>query len=79
MVGVPQEADRYVVLGGRKVTKVVGAVPVIVVDGLEVAVPPEILDVGPTPDEPSSAQVVTNVITVAPAFSATVVWIYSGV
>lgn len=73
MTGVPQLADRYVVLGGRKVTKVVGAVPVIVVDGLVVAVPPEILADVPTPELPSSLQVVTKVSTVLPASSATVV------
>lgn len=45
-------------------TNVVGAVPVIVVDGLVVAVPPEILAVVPAPDDPSLTQVVTKVNTV---------------
>jgi len=79
MVGVPQEADRYVVLGGRKVTRVVGAVPVMVVDGLEVAVPPEMLADVPAPDDPSSDQVVTKVSMVLPALSATVVRMKSDV
>ena len=51
-------------LGGIKVHKVVGAVPVIVVDGLVVAVPPEMLAVLPAPEVPSSTQVVTRVSTV---------------
>ena len=42
----------------------VGAVPVIVVDGLVVAVPPVILAVVPAADVPSSTQVVTSVRTV---------------
>ena len=46
------------------VTKVVGAVPVIVVLGLAVAVPPEMLAVLPAPVAPSSTQVVTKVSTV---------------
>ena len=56
---------RKVVLGGIYVTKVVGAVPVIVVDGLAVAVPPEMLEVAPATPVPSSVQVVTKVNTVA--------------
>ena len=64
IVGVPQLAVRKFVLGGIKVTKVVGAVPVIVVLGLVVAVPPEILEVAPTTPVPSSTQVVTRVKTV---------------
>lgn len=64
MVGVPQLADRYVVLGGRYVTKVVGAVPVIVVEGLVVAVPPEMFAVAPITADPSSTHVVTRVKTV---------------
>lgn len=79
MAGVPQLADRYVVLGGRKVTRVVGAVPVMVVDGLEVAVPPEMLADVPAPDDPLSDQVVTKVRMVLPALSATVVRMKSGV
>jgi hypothetical protein len=51
-------------LGGRYVTRVVGAVPVIVVDGLAVAVPPEMSAVVPAPDDPSLTQVVTKVNTV---------------
>jgi hypothetical protein len=43
---------------------VVGAVPVIVVLGLVVAVPPEILELTPAPELPSSTQVVTKVNTV---------------
>ena len=50
--------------GGRYVTNVVGAVPVIVVEGLPVAVPPEMLDVVPAPDVPSSDHTVTKVNTV---------------
>ena len=64
-MGVPHEAVRKVVLGGRYVTRVVGAVPVIVVDGLVVAVPPVMLEVAPTTPVPSSTQVVTRVNTVA--------------
>ena len=45
-------------------TNVVGAVPEIVVLGLAVAVPPEILAVVPAPELPSLTQVVTNVSTV---------------
>ena len=64
IVGVPQLAVRKLVLGGIKVTKVVGAVPVIVVLGLVVAVPPEMLAVVPAAPVPSSTQVVTRVKTV---------------
>jgi len=46
------------------VTRVVGAVPVIVVEGLAVAVPPVMLDDLPAPLDPSSLQVVTKVNTV---------------
>ena len=45
-------------------TKVVGAVPVIVVFGLSVAVPPVMLAVVPAPDVPSSLQTVVKVSTV---------------
>ena len=45
-------------------TRVVGAVPVIVVDGLAVSVPPVMLAVVPAPDVPSSDQTVTKVSTV---------------
>ena len=80
IAGVPQEADRYVVLGGRKVTRVVGAVAgAMAVAGLETAVPPEMLADVPAPDDPLSDQVVTKVNTVLPAFSATVVRMKSGV
>jgi hypothetical protein len=60
------------------VTKVVGAVPVIVVLGLLVAVPPEMLEVLPAPEVPSSTQVVTKVNTVVDVAVA-VVRINSGV
>jgi len=46
------------------VTKVVGAVPEIVVLGLDVAVPPEILADVPAPELPSLTHVVTKVNTV---------------
>jgi len=62
--------------GGIYVTKVVGAVPVIVVEGLVVAVPPEISAVVPAPDDPSLTQVVTKVNTVVDVAVA-VVRIYS--
>ncbi len=45
-------------------TRVVGAVPVIVVFGLSVAVPPEMLEEVPAPELPSLTQVVTKVSTV---------------
>ena len=80
MVGVPQEAVRYVVDGGMYVHSVVGAVAApIEVAGLVTPVPPEILDDVPAPEDPSSTQVVTNVSTVLPALTAAVVRIYSGV
>ena len=50
--------------GGKYVTKVVGAVPEIVVDGLEVAVPPVMLAFAPTTAVPSSLHTVTRVNTV---------------
>ena len=78
IVGVPQLAVRKEVLGGIYVTKVVGAVPVIVVDGLAVAVPPEMLELTPGPDDPSSTQVVTKVNTVV-LVAVAVVRINSGV
>ena len=59
-------------------TRVVGAVPVIVVLGLVVAVPPEILELTPGPELPSSTQVVTRVNTVVEVAVA-VVRINSGV
>jgi hypothetical protein len=80
MVGVPQLADRYVVLGGIKFTKVVGAVAAPMdVAGLDTAIPPVILAVAPTTALPSSTQVVTKVSTVAPASTAAVVRINYGV
>ena len=51
-------------LGGMYVHKVVGASPVIVVLGLLGAVPPEMLELTPAPELPSSTQVVTKVSTV---------------
>ena len=45
-------------------TKVVGAVPVMVVLGLFVAVPPEMLAVAPAVPVPSSLHTVTKVSTV---------------
>ena len=45
-------------------TRVVGAVPVMVVEGLLVAEPPLMLAVVPAPDVPSSLQTVTKVSTV---------------
>ena len=46
------------------VTRVVGAVPEMVVEGLSVAVPPLILEDVPAPELPSLTQVVTKVNTV---------------
>jgi hypothetical protein len=78
-VGVPQLAVKLVVLGGIYVTNVVGAVAApIVVAGLDTAVPPEMFELTPAPELPSSTQVVVKVNTVAPALSATVVRMYSG-
>ena len=80
IAGVPQAADRYVVLGGIKFTNVVGAVAAPMdVAGLVTAVPPVILAVVPAADVPSSTQVVTKVSTVAPALTAAVVRMNSGV
>ena len=77
-MGVPHVLLRDAVEGGRYVTKVVGAVPVIVVLGLLVAVPPEMLAVVPGALVPSSVQVVTKVNTVLEVAVA-VVLINSGV
>lgn len=63
-MGVPQVLTKYVVLGGRYVTKVVGAVPVIVVLGDVVAVPPVMASVDPAPEPPGSVHTVLKVITV---------------
>ena len=60
-------------------TKVVGAVPVIVVLGLLVAVPPEILQVVPTALTAGCTQVVTKVKIVLVESTAAVVRIYSPV
>ena len=57
---------------------VVGAVPVIVVLGLDVAVPPEILQLFPAPDTAGWYQVVVKVSTVVDV-AAAVVAIYSPV
>jgi hypothetical protein len=57
---------------------VVGAVPAIVVLGLVVAVPPEILQVVPAALTDGWFQVVTNVNTVL-VLCVAVVWIYSPV
>ena len=51
-------------LGGRYVTKVVGAVPEIVVEGLAVAVPPVMFAVAPAVPVPSSDHTVVKVNTV---------------
>ena len=59
-------------------TRVVGAVPVIVVLGLVVAVPPEISALVPAPELPSLTQVVTKVNTVE-LVAVAVVRIYSPV
>ena len=59
-------------------TKVVGAVPVMVVLGLAVAVPPLMLELTPGPELPSSTQVVTKVNTVE-LVAVAVVRINSGV
>ena len=56
-----------------------GAVPVIVVLGLVVAVPPEILHVVPSPETVGCDQVVVKVRTVLPAFTAAAVTMYSPV
>ncbi len=59
-------------------TRVVGAVPLMVVLGLAVAVPPDILAVVPAPELPLSTQVVTRVNTVE-LVAVAVVRIKSGV
>ena len=80
MVGVPQDADKLVVLGGMRLSKVVGAVAApIEVAGLDTPVPPEMLAEVPAPDEPSSFHTVVKVSTVPPALSATCVRMNSGV
>ena len=74
IVGVPQLADRYVVLGGIKFTKVVGAVAAPMdVAGLDTPVPPEMSAVAPATPVPSSCQVVVKVSTVAVGFKNAVV------
>ena len=66
-------------LGGITLTKVVGASTEIAVAGLPCPLPPEMFDVAPATADPSSTQVVTKVSTVAPAFTAAVVRMNSGV
>jgi hypothetical protein len=78
-VGVPQLAVKFTVLGGIRFSNVVGAVPVIDVAGLAVAVRPEILAVDPATTVPSSLHTVVNVNTVPPALRVTCVLIKSGV
>jgi len=63
-----------VLLGGINVTKVVGAVPVMVVDGDVVAVPPEILSLDPVAEPPGSTQVVVKVNIVEVALAS--IWMY---
>ena len=60
-------------------TKVVGAVPVIVVLGLAVAVPPLMLQVLPAPDTAGWNHVVTNVSVVDPALTKALTEMYSPV
>ena len=77
---MPQDAVvRYVVDGGIYVHSVVGAVPVMVVAGLVVAVPPLMSHVVPAAETAGWNQVVTNVSVVLPASTAPVVRIYSPV
>ena len=59
-------------------TRVVGAVPVIVVLGDVVAVPPEIASVDPAVDPPGSDHTVDSVITVGAELLFTLAcnWIY---
>jgi hypothetical protein len=73
MVGVPQLADKYVELGGIKVTTVAGAVP-NAVKGEDVAVPSLILSLDPGPDPPGSDHVVViiNCVPDAAVLAATV-------
>ena len=67
-------------LGGIKFTKVVGASAAPMdVAGLDTPAPPEILELTPAPELPSSTQVVTKVSTVAPALTAAVVRMNYGV
>ena len=64
-MGVPQLLVRYVVLGGIRLTKVVGAVAApMAVAGLDTAVPPVMVDVAPATPVPSSLQTVVRVSTV---------------
>ena len=60
---MPQLLVKYVVSGGKYVTKVAGAVP-NELNGLVVSLPPEMASVEPVPEPPGSTQVVTSVITV---------------
>ena len=78
-MGVPHDADKYVVDGGMYVTNVVGAVAApIDVAGLVTPVPPEMLAVLPAPELPSLTQVVTKVNTL-PVVAVAVVRINSPV
>ena len=63
-MGVPHELLRVAELGGTYVTRVVGALPVIVVEPLEVTEPPVILAFAPAVPVPSSDHTVTKVNTV---------------
>ena len=63
-MGVPHELVKVAELGGRYVTRVVGALPVIVTLPLEVAVPPVMLALAPTTAVPSSLHTVVKVNTV---------------
>jgi hypothetical protein len=62
IVGVPQLVSvRYVALGGKYVTNVVGAVAApIEVAGLDTPVPPEMLSLDPVTDPPGSVQAVVS-------------------
>ena len=77
-MGVPQVLLRNEVLGGKYVTSVVGAVPVMLVAGEPVAVPPLISSMEPAPEAPGSTQVVEYVITVGVELLSTDAfnWIY---
>ena len=71
-MGVPHELVNVAELGGIYVTRVVGALPVIVVLPLEVGVPPEILAFAPAVPVPSSLHTVVKVNTV---FDVAVAWV----
>lgn len=73
MVGVPQDAVIWVLLGGNSVTTVAGAVP-NAENGELVAVPPVMTSEEPAPDPPGSFQVVVkiNCVPVPAVLAATV-------